>query len=65
MLEALPDDVEGTLTDWRETLRRTAWAAFNRVAGDLERDPRNLKATVRARDQLAAGLGKALPEHKV
>jgi CRISPR system Cascade subunit CasA len=64
MLEALPDDIEGTLTGWRETLHCTAWAAFDRVAGDLEYDPRHLKATVRARDQLAAGLGKALPEHK-
>jgi CRISPR system Cascade subunit CasA len=64
MLEALPDDIEGTLTGWRETLRGTAWAAFDRVAGDLEYDPRHLKATVRARGQLTAGLGKVLPEHK-
>jgi CRISPR system Cascade subunit CasA len=64
MLEALPDDIEGTLTGWRKTLRSTAWAAFDRVAGDLEYDPRHLKATVRARGQLAAGLGKVLPEHK-
>lgn len=64
MLEALPDDAVGVLAGWRERLRRTAWAAFNRVAGDLERDPRNLKAVVRARGQLAAGLGKVLPKHK-
>ncbi len=64
VLEAMPDDVEGTLTGWRETLRRTAWVAFDRVAGDLENDLRHLKATVRARDQLAAGLGKALPRNK-
>jgi CRISPR system Cascade subunit CasA len=62
LLEALPGDVEGTLAGWRETLRRTAWAAFDRVTGDLERDPHKLKATVRARDQLAAGLGKVLPK---
>jgi CRISPR system Cascade subunit CasA len=62
LLEALPDDVEGTLTRWRDTLQRTAWVAFDRVARDLEHDPRNLKSTVRARDQLAAGLGKALPK---
>ncbi len=61
LLEALPSDIEGTLESWRETVRRTAWAAFDRVVGDLERDPHKLKATVRARDQLAAGLGKALP----
>jgi CRISPR system Cascade subunit CasA len=62
LLVALPDDVEGTLTDWRGTLYRTAWTAFDRVTGDLERDPRNLKATVCARDQLAAGLDKVLPK---
>jgi hypothetical protein len=62
LLEALPDDVEGVLTGWRTTLRNTAWTAFERVARDLEHDPRNLKSTVRARDQLAAGLGKALPK---
>jgi len=62
MLVALPNDVEGTLADWRETLRRTAQAALNRVATDLEHDSRNLKATVRARDQLKAGLRKILPD---
>jgi CRISPR system Cascade subunit CasA len=61
MMEDLPKDVEGVLANWRERLRQTAWAALERVAGDLERDTRNLKATVQAREQLAAGLGKVLP----
>jgi len=60
VLVTLPNDVEGTLADWRETLYRTAQAAFNRVASDLEHDPRNLKATVRARGQLVAGLREVL-----
>jgi CRISPR system Cascade subunit CasA len=63
-LEALPGDVEGTLADWRVRLRRTAWAAFDRVADDLEHDPHNLKAAVRAREQLTAGLRKMLPENE-
>jgi CRISPR system Cascade subunit CasA len=63
-VEALPGDVEGVLAGWRETLRRAAWAAFDRVARNLEHDARHLKAAVRARDQLAAGLGKALPTVK-
>ena len=62
LVEKLPDDVEGTLERWQQTLRRTAWTAFDRVANDLEHDPRNLKATVYARGQLAAGLGKVLPQ---
>jgi CRISPR system Cascade subunit CasA len=60
-VEDLPGDAEGVLAGWRATLRRAAWAAFDRVARDLEHDARHLKAAVRARDQLAAGLGKALP----
>lgn len=63
-MERLPDDVEGAMTAWRETIRRTAWAALDRVASNLEHDPRNLKATVRARGQLAAGLGKVLPSQQ-
>ena len=59
-VETLPNDVERAMTAWRETLRRTAWAALDRVANDLEHDPRKLKATVRARGQLGAGLKKAL-----
>jgi len=62
LIETLPDAAEETLARWRETLHRTAWIAFNRLLGDLERDPHKLKATVRARDQLAMGLGKVLPK---
>jgi CRISPR system Cascade subunit CasA len=64
MMEDLPEDVEGVLTNWQERLRHTAWAALERIASDLERDTRNLKATVRAREQLAAGLGKVLPRNQ-
>jgi len=60
-MEALPEETEGALERWRETLLRTAWRAFDQVTNDLGHDPRTLKAVVRARDQLAAGLAKALP----
>ncbi|OIO91393.1 MAG: type I-E CRISPR-associated protein Cse1/CasA [Anaerolineae bacterium CG2_30_64_16] len=60
-LEGLPEDREGTLTSWQQTLRRMAWDAFEAVAEDVETDPRALKAAVRGREQLAAGLAKALP----
>jgi CRISPR system Cascade subunit CasA len=63
-LEALPADRDGTLADWRETLRRAAWRAFDGAAENLADNPRTLKAAVRAREQLATGLGKALPEPK-
>jgi hypothetical protein len=60
-LEELPQDGEGTLTAWQQTLRRVAWEVFDAVAAEVEADPRALKATVRGREQLAAGLAKALP----
>ena len=60
-LEALPGAPETALDAWAETLRRTAWAAFGRVADNLGYHPRTLKAAVKSREQLAAGLGKALP----
>lgn len=63
-LETLPDNRDGALAEWRETLRRAAWHAFDGIAENLAANPRTLKAAVRAREQLAAGLGKALPEPK-
>jgi CRISPR system Cascade subunit CasA len=60
-LEGLPVNRDDTLTAWQQTLRRTAWNVFDDVARDVETDPRALKATVRGREQLAAGLAKALP----
>jgi CRISPR system Cascade subunit CasA len=61
-MEQLPDDVANAMTAWRETARRAAWTALDRVAGNMEHNPRNLKAAVRARGQLAMGLKKALSE---
>jgi CRISPR system Cascade subunit CasA len=60
-LEALPDNQEAALAVWRETLRRTAWDAFDQVADGVGYDPIGLKAVVHGREQLAAGLGKVLP----
>jgi CRISPR system Cascade subunit CasA len=60
-MEELPRARDGALESWRTTLWRTAWQAFEDVAANLGADPRSLKAVVRARDQLAAGLAKALP----
>jgi len=60
-LEELPQDREVALMGWQQTLRRTAWDAFEAVAHDVETEPRALKAAVRGREQLAAGLSKALP----
>jgi CRISPR type I-E-associated protein CasA/Cse1 len=61
MMESLPQDSAAALESWRQTLWRTAWDALDQVTGNLEHDPYKLKAVVRARDQLAAGLAKALP----
>jgi CRISPR system Cascade subunit CasA len=61
-LEHLPIDRAETLAGWQQTLRRTAWNVFDSVAEEVEIDPLALKATVRGREQLAAGLAKALPK---
>jgi len=60
-VEALPHNIDTALATWRKTVLRTAWRAFDQVADNLNYDPRTLKATVRARGQLRAGLAKALP----
>lgn len=60
LIEDLPNNPEETLNNWQQTLERTAWRALERVANNLEYDPRNMKATVQARGQLAAGLAKVL-----
>ena len=60
-MEALPEEREGALERWRDRLVRTAWRAFDQVTNNLGHDPRTLKAVVRARGQLVAGLSKALP----
>jgi CRISPR system Cascade subunit CasA len=60
-MEALTDQKEDALEGWRQELIRTAWEAFDQVTDNLDGDPRTLKATVRARGQLAAGLGRVMP----
>ncbi len=61
-LEFVPRDKDAAMTDWQQTLRRTAWNAFDSIAEDLANDPRALKAYVKAQRQLAGGLKKALPQ---
>lgn len=60
LLVALPGDLTGSRLAWRETLRTTAREALEGVCRSFEQDLRRLKAVVRARDQLAAGLAKVL-----
>jgi CRISPR system Cascade subunit CasA len=60
-MEELPQAPDEALEDWRQTLLRTAWQAFDQVADNLGYDPAALKAVVRAGGQLAAGLAKQLP----
>lgn len=61
MMETLPQNEEVALTTWRKTLLRSAWEALGPVIDNLGHTPRTFKAGVRAREQLAAGLAKALP----
>jgi CRISPR system Cascade subunit CasA len=62
LVEGLPEDIEGALGAWHDTVRRVAWRAFDYVASQVEHDPHNLKAAVRGRGQLGAGLTKVLPD---
>ncbi|MDF1515724.1 MAG: hypothetical protein P1S60_18100, partial [Anaerolineae bacterium] len=61
LAEAIDEDARDMVIQaWIATLRTTAWQAFERIARDLEHDPRQLKATVRGRSRLAYGLAEAL-----
>ncbi len=60
LLVALPADLTGSRLAWRETLRTCAREALEAVCRSLEQDPRRMKAVVRARDQLTAGLARVL-----
>jgi CRISPR system Cascade subunit CasA len=59
-LERLPEDREGAIGAWQDTLRRTAWRALDGAAEEVGANPRGLKASVKARSQLAGGLAKVL-----
>lgn len=61
-MEALPHDADTAMREWQATLRRAAWRALDRAADQVSYDPQKLKAVVRARGQLAAGLSKGLLE---
>lgn len=64
-MQRLPQEREAALSDWQQTLRRAAWAAFEQAASDLRHDPRKLKAVVRAQNHLGVGLKEALPNETV
>ncbi len=70
LVEALPQETpheraeKSELGRWVETLRNTAWVAFEEVATNLEGNSRALKAAVKARDQLAMGLGYVTKEQE-
>ena len=58
----LPNDLEGAVEHWWQTLKKAAWRAFGyaeELAGD---DARALRARVRGRGQLARSLKKIFPE---
>ncbi|HNS52988.1 MAG TPA: type I-E CRISPR-associated protein Cse1/CasA [Anaerolineae bacterium] len=56
LVEGLPLALGAAMDGWQAAVHRAAWAAFDQVAHGLEYGARGLKATVRARDQLAGGL---------
>lgn len=61
MMEALPKTREQTPQFWRRHLVTAAWESFDRVTRELEGNVRGLKATVKARGHLAAGLAQVFP----
>lgn len=57
----LPVKTDETIQFWQEILRATARDALSHITDNLETTPRALKATVKARGQLEAGLAKEIP----
>lgn len=62
LLLALPDDATNAGLVWQQLLRRTAWTSFEESEAALGGSPAALRASVKAREQLAAGLGTVLPK---
>ncbi len=58
MMVRLPDEGSEVLREWGEHVRRVAREAFDRVADGLGDMPRALKAEIKARGRLEAGLKK-------
>ena len=65
-LDALadPDRQDAAWTAWVQTLSRAAWQVLDRMIDQLGDDAAALKASVLARGQMAAGLGKVLKDHQ-
>jgi CRISPR system Cascade subunit CasA len=61
LMERLPIEGEEAMGTWFTLLRRTAQESLERVVLMVENGPRGYKAAVQARQQLAAGLTRALP----
>lgn len=59
-MQGLPVDREAAMGTWQTTLKQAAWAAFARTSDQFSHDAHKLKAVVRSRGQLAAGLGRVL-----
>jgi CRISPR system Cascade subunit CasA len=62
LVNALPGDCESALETWKQTLQRAAWEAFDQAQAMAGTDAKGLRATVRAGDQLAAGLTRLFPK---
>lgn len=60
LVETLPAQPEAALEVWRAALQRAAWSAFEQTENQAGLGPKALKAAVRAKEQLAAGLKKIL-----
>lgn len=60
LLTGLPTDGESALQTWVQTLRYTAWAAFEDATRDLDGSARTLKAVVGARQKMGGALARTL-----
>lgn len=60
-MQSLPRRGEAALADWRTMVFRVALSAFDQVARTVGHSARTFRAEVQARDQLLAGLAKAMP----
>jgi len=61
LVQRLAAGEKSALEDWTMMLRKTAWESLEKAMMGLGGDPVSLKASVRAREKLGAGLSKVLP----
>ena len=62
-IQRLPDDPDTVLADWNESVRSSAFRAFDEATNDLDQSARVLRAIAKGRSHLAQSVYKALSQN--